>query len=217
MPDVVPAATRLVAIRHGETAWNAARRLQGWQDIVLNPLGERQAAALAPALADEGLVAVVASDLQRAWQTGQALAGPLGLPLQAEPGLRERCFGVLEGHTHAEIEARWPAQARRWRERDPHFAPEGGESLVDFQARCLAAVDQLAAAHAGQTIALVCHGGVLDGLYRAATHVALDHPRTWPLGNASINRLLHTPQGLALVGWNDSAHLDGAAADDATA
>ncbi len=211
------ALTRLVVIRHGETAWNAAGRMQGHQDIPLNALGLRQAAALAGALAGEGLHRVVASDLQRAWQTAQALAGPLGLPLQAEPGLRERCFGLLEGHTHAEIEARWPVQARRWRERDPHFVPEGGESLVSFQARCLAAVDRLAAAHAGETIALVCHGGVLDGLYRAATHVALDHPRSWPLGNASINRLLHTAQGLALVGWNDSAHLDGVAADDSTA
>jgi 2,3-bisphosphoglycerate-dependent phosphoglycerate mutase len=207
-------ATRLVVIRHGETAWNAEGRLQGHRDIPLNALGLRQAAALAAALADEGLVAVVASDLQRAWQTGAALADGLGLPLLPAPGLRERCFGMLEGCTHAEIEARWPEQARRWRQREPAFAPAGGESLVDFQARCLATVDRLAALYAGQTIALVCHGGVLDGLYRAATHVALDRPRSWPLGNASINRLLHTPQGLALVGWNDSAHLDGLAADD---
>jgi 2,3-bisphosphoglycerate-dependent phosphoglycerate mutase len=209
--------TRLVVIRHGETAWNAAGRLQGHQDIPLNPLGRAQAAALAGALAGEGLAAVVASDLQRAWQTGAALAGPLGLPLQAEPGLRERCFGSLEGLTHAEIEARWPADARRVRERDPGFTPERGESLLDLQARCLATVDRVAAAFAGRSVALVCHGGVLDILYRAATHVALDRPRSWPLGNASINRLLHTPQGLALVGWNDGAHLDGVSADDVSA
>ena len=207
-------ATRLVVIRHGETAWNAAGRLQGHQDIPLNSLGLRQAVSLVAALADEGLAAVVASDLQRAWQTGAALATGLGLPLHAEPGLRERCFGMLEGLTHAEIEAQWPDHARRWRHREPGFAPAGGESLVDFQARCLATIGRVAAAFAGQTLALVCHGGVLDGLYRAATHVALDRPRSWPLGNASINRLLHTPQGLALVGWNDSAHLDGIAADD---
>ena len=209
--------TRLVVIRHGETAWNAAGRLQGHQDIALNALGWAQAAALAAALAGEGLAAVVSSDLQRAWQTATALAGPLGLTLHAEPGLRERCFGQLEGLTHAEIEARWPAQARGVRERDPAFAPEGGESLLQLQARCLASVDRVAAAFAGRSVALVCHGGVLDILYRAATHVALDRPRSWPLGNASINRLLHTPQGLALVGWNDNAHLDGVSADDVSA
>lgn len=216
---MMPAATRLVAVRHGETSWNAAHRLQGWQDIALNDLGLRQAATLGAALADDRLAAVVCSDLQRAWQTGQALAGALGLPLVAEPGLRERCFGHLEGLTYAEIEAQWPEDARRWRQREPGFAPAGGESLLAFQARCLAAVDRAAAAHAGQAVALVCHGGVLDVLYRAATRVALDLPRSWALGNATINRLLHTPQGLSLVGWNDGAHLQtlAAAGDDASA
>lgn len=206
--------TRIVAIRHGETAWNAESRLQGQLDIPLNARGERQAAVLADALRDEGLAAVYASDLGRSWQTAQALAGPLGLPLQPETGLRERCFGVLQGHTYAEIDARWPALARRWRVRDPDFAPEGGESLRHFQARCLATVARLVLGHAGQTIALVSHGGVLDSLYRAANHLPLDVPRTWLLGNAVINRLLHTPQGLSLVGWNDGAHLDALARDE---
>jgi probable phosphoglycerate mutase len=207
-------ATRIVAIRHGQTAWNVESRLQGQLDIALNPLGQRQAAALAGALCDEGLQAVIASDLGRAWHTAQALAGPLGLPLVAEPGLRERSFGMLEGHTYQQIDARWPDLARRWRVRDPDFAPEGGESLRDFNARCLAAVERLAAAHAGGVIALVSHGGVLDCLYRAATRVALDLPRTWVLGNAAINRLLHTAQGFTLVGWNDTAHLADVALDD---
>lgn len=210
-------ATRLVAIRHGETAWNAVQRLQGWQDIPLNPRGRRQAAALGPALAGEGLVAVVTSDLQRAHQTGEALAVALGLPLLAEPGLRERGFGVLEGLTPAQIEADRPDDARCWRTRAPAWRPDGGESLLDVQARSLAAVERIAARFAGQAVALVSHGGVVDLLYRAATRVPLDLPRSWALGNATINRLLHTPQGLTLVGWNDTAHLDALAADDASA
>ncbi len=214
MPDAGPAATRLVAIRHGETAWNAAKRLQGWQDIPLNAVGQRQAAALAPALADEGLVAVVASDLQRAWQTGAALAAVLGLPLLAEPGLRERCFGVLEGLTPEQIEAQLPDAARRWRTREPAWVPEGGESLLTFQARSLAAVERIAARFAGQAVALVSHGGVVDLLYRAAARVPLDLPRSWALGNATVNRLLHTPGGLSLVGWDDRAHLDAMVSSD---
>ncbi len=206
--------TRIVAIRHGETAWNAASRLQGQLDIPLNALGRAQAATLAGALRDEGLVAVYASDLGRAWQTAQALATPLGLPLTADAGLRERGFGLLEGWTYTEIDQRWPDLARRWRSREPGFAPEGGESLDTFQARCVAVVSRLATGHAGQAIALVCHGGVLDCLYRAATRVPLDAPRSWVLGNAGINRLLCTPQGFTLVGWNDDAHLDGLVLDE---
>lgn len=206
--------TRLVAIRHGETAWNAERRLQGQLDIPLNAVGERQAARLAEALCHEGLELVVASDLGRAWCTAQALALPLGLPLTPEPGLRERAFGAMEGHTYEDIESRWPEWAARWKARDPAFAaPGGGESLRDFYARCVATVERVARAHAGQTLALVCHGGVLDCLYRAAARLPLDAPRTWQLGNAAVNRLLHTPQGLSLVGWNDQAHLDALAHD----
>ena len=202
-------ATRIVAIRHGETAWNAESRLQGQLDSPLNARGLAQAATLAGALGDEGVVAVYASDLGRAWQTAQALAVPLGLPLVADAGLRERGFGLLEGLTYAEIDRLWPDLARRWRSREPGFVPPGGESLIDFSARCVDAVARLSAPHRGQAIALVCHGGVLDSLSRAASRIALDAPRTWLLGHAAINRLLHTPGGLMRVGWDDCRHLQG--------
>ena len=207
-------ATRIVAIRHGETDWNADSRLQGQLDIPLNAMGLYQASTLAEALRDEDLAVVYSSDLGRAWQTASALAVPLGLPLAPDTGLRERCFGVFEGCTYAEIELRWPDQARRWRQREIDFAPAGAESLRFFQQRCVTTIDRLAAAHVGQAIAVVCHGGVLDSLYRVATGQALDAPRTWQLGNAVINRLLHTPQGLRLVGWNDAGHLDVQARDE---
>jgi probable phosphoglycerate mutase len=71
-----------------------------------------------------------------------------------------------------------------------------------------AVAQRLAGAHPGGCIALVSHGGVLDSLYRAATGLALDAPRSWQLGNAAINRLLYTGRGFTLVGWNDRAHLD---------
>lgn len=206
--------TRIVAIRHGETDWNAGARLQGQLDIALNRVGRAQAARLASALRDEGLSAVVASDLARAADTARAFAEPLGLPLTLDAGLRERAFGVLEGHTYDEIAQHWPEMARRWRARDPDFAADGGESLAGFQERCVAAAGRIALAHAGRCIALVTHGGVLDALYRAAARIPVDAPRTWMLGNASVNRLLHSPQGFALVGWDDRRHLEALTLDD---
>jgi 2,3-bisphosphoglycerate-dependent phosphoglycerate mutase len=80
----------------------------------------------------------------------------------------------------------------------------------------VATASRLAAAHPGETIALVAHGGVMDSLYRAASRVALDAPRSWQLGNASINRLLYTPQGFTLVGWSDTYHLEEASLDEST-
>lgn len=206
--------TRIIAIRHGETAWNAGQRMQGHLDIPLNEQGLWQATQLPAALADEAIAAVYSSDLARARVTAEAFALPLQLPLTLSAGLRERCFGEFEGCTYDEITERWPDGALRWRSRDVAFAPAGGESLVAFSARCVGEVARLAAGHAGQTIAVVAHGGVLDCLYRAATGLALDAPRTWLLGNATVNRLMRHDQGWALVGWNDDRHLARPSADE---
>ncbi len=212
-------ATRLIAVRHGETAWNADTRIQGHIDIPLNETGLWQAARAGEALADEAVGAIYASDLQRAWQTAQAIADAQPRPVQvvADPRLRERSFGSFEGRTFAAIEAETPEDARRWRQRDPHFAPAGGENLVDFRQRITAAAADLAARHPGELVVLVAHGGVMDVLYRAATGQDIQAPRTWALGNAAINRLLWTPQGFSLVGWSDVGHLLPALLDDGSA
>ncbi len=199
--------TRICLIRHGQTAWNAAGRVQGHLDIGLDATGRDQAERLGAALVGEGLQALYSSDLARAHDTALAVARHTGLPVLRDPRLRERGFGQLEGLTHAEIAQRFPAAALRWRQRDPAFAAPGGESLQQFQARCVPAVAELAARHRGQCIALVAHGGVLDALYRGATGLPPDAPRSWQMSNASINRLLWHGEGFVLVGWDDAAHL----------
>lgn len=212
--DGHPPVTRVLAIRHGETAWNVDTRIQGQLDIPLNETGRWQAHRLALAVADEGIDVIYSSDLLRAWQTAQSVAAGSGREVIADIGLRERGFGIFEGLTYAEINRRWPEQSERWRRRDPAFGAEGGEVLADFYARSVATATRLARAHPGQTIALVAHGGVMDCLYRAASRVALDAPRSWQLGNASINRLLYTPQGFTLIGWSDTYHLEDDSLDE---
>jgi 2,3-bisphosphoglycerate-dependent phosphoglycerate mutase len=200
--------TRVLAIRHGETAWNVDGRIQGQLDVPLNEMGRWQVHRLALAVADEGIDALYSSDLLRAMETAEAVARGCGRPIVKDTGLRERGFGTFEGMSYAEINQRWPIDAERWRRRDPTFGAPGGETLDQFYARCVSTATRLAAAHPGQTIALVAHGGVMDCLYRAASRLALDAPRSWQLGNAAINRLLYTPQGFTLVGWSDTFHLD---------
>ena len=208
------ALTRVIAVRHGETTWNAEARMQGQLDTALSARGRWQAERLGAALAGAGIDVIVASDLSRAFDTAQAVARRTGLPVATDAGLRERSFGVFQGSTYAEIDARWPAEAARWRRHEPDFGAEGGETLRDFSDRAVAAASRIAARHRGRTVLLATHGGVLDCLYRAATRIPLGAPRSWELANASINRLLFTDQGCTLVGWNDVAHLDGATLDD---
>ncbi|AOW15851.1 phosphoglycerate mutase [Hydrogenophaga crassostreae] len=199
--------TRILAVRHGETAWNRATRIQGHTDIDLNAHGRWQAEQLAQALSDQDIAACYASDLSRAHATAQAVADRHGLPVQTHAGLRERCFGAFEGRTWTELEAAHPVETLAWRKREPDFAPPGGESLRQLQERVVHAVSELAAQHPGEQVLMVAHGGVLDILYRAATRLELQAPRSWELTNTAINRLLWSPEGLSLVGWADTAHL----------
>jgi 2,3-bisphosphoglycerate-dependent phosphoglycerate mutase len=206
--DASARATHVIAIRHGETDWNAQQRIQGHADIELNLLGRAQAECLVTALRDEPLAAVYASDLSRARATAEPFARAMGLTVRLDAGLRERAFGEFEGRSYAEIEAQWPEMAKAWRRRDLDFRPPGGESLEQFQGRCVQTAIRLAEVHPGQAIALVAHGGVLDALYRAACRTGPQAPRTWQLANAAINRLLLADEGLMLVGWNDCRHLE---------
>ena len=210
--------TRIIAIRHGETAWNVDTRIQGQLDIPLNDTGRWQAERLARALAArEAIDVVYTSDLLRAWETARPVAEATGAPLHTDEGLRERGFGSFQGKTFTEIEAAMPDEARRWRQRDPFWAPPGGESLTTMRRRVIETLHVLASRHVGEQIVMVAHGGVMDVLYRAATGQELQAPRTWLLGNTAINRLLWSPEGLSLVGWSDTSHLDDETLDENTA
>jgi len=210
--------TRIIAVRHGETSWNADSRIQGQRDVALNDTGRWQAQRVGRALAEEAITAVYSSDLERAQATAQSISDLKGIPVIPHEGLRERSFGMFEGRTFDEIHQTWPEHAQNWRKRIPEWQPpEGGESLIQLRERVTRTMEQLAAKHPGEQIVVVAHGGVLDALYRVATGQEVNSPRTWELPNGAINRLLWTPQGFTLVGWSDTQHLDHAAADENTA
>lgn len=185
--------------------------MQGQLDTALDALGRWQAERIAEALDGEAIDAIVSSDLTRAMQTAMPLARRRGLQVRREPALRERSFGVFQGFTYAHIAHHWPEGTARWRARDPHFAADRGETLAAFYQRVVDVSERLAREFSGRSVVWVTHGGVLDCLHRAAMRVSLDSPRSWALDNASINRLLHSDQGLMLVGWGDLGHLDTAA------
>ncbi|AMO23595.1 histidine phosphatase family protein [Ramlibacter solisilvae] len=205
-------ATRIIAVRHGETSWNVDSRIQGQLDVSLNDTGLWQARRVGEALVGEPISAVYTSDLGRARQTAASISELTGVPLVPDEGLRERSFGVFEGMTFDEIHEQWPDHAQSWRRRVPEWQPpQGGESLLQLRERVTRTVTELAARHPGELIVVVAHGGVLDALYRLATRQEVNAPRTWELPNGAINRLLWTPQGFTLVGWSDTQHLNEAA------
>jgi 2,3-bisphosphoglycerate-dependent phosphoglycerate mutase len=206
--------TRILLIRHGETAWNAVRRLQGHTDIPLNEAGERQARALARALASEPLDAIVSSDLGRAMQTAQAVAAHHPhLPLHTDAGLRERGYGAFEGLLYTEIAERYPLEFAEWQARDVDAVMPAGarvaESFRQFYQRSQDGIARWAARYPQQSIVIVAHGGVLECAYRAARGLTLDGPRDFTIRNATVNRFRMDGGRLALESWGEAIHLDG--------
>jgi probable phosphoglycerate mutase len=201
------AATTLVIVRHGETAWNAERRVQGQLDIPLNALGLEQASAVGAALAAERFDAIYSSDLSRARQTAAPAAQALGLEVAIDQRLRERHYGVFETLTYAECRTRYPEDFAKFLAREPEFDFRTGESLVGFAARALQCLEEIARRHAGENVLVFTHGGVLDKLYRRATGKPLTTPRDFRIPNAGINRVAVEGADWRVLVWADCAHL----------
>jgi probable phosphoglycerate mutase len=209
--------TRFLFIRHGETDWNRQQRFQGQIDVPLNATGLAQAARLRERLAAEPADVLVCSDLLRTRQTAEPLADAWGLQPLQEPGVREQSFGVLEGLDVPTIKARHPDLWADWLVHRADFALPGGESIRQFHARVLQAVQALARAHAERTVAVVTHGGVLDMLWRSAHRLPLDGLRACEIPNTGINRLRWRDGVLVIEHWADAAHLEGLAEQPSTA
>lgn len=199
--------TELILIRHGETLWNTERRMQGQQDSPLTERGLWQARQLGLRMKALEFSALYSSDLPRAARTAQAIAAETGHDILSDQRLRERHFGMFEGLTQKEMQSREPEAYERFMSRDPQYSVPGGESPVAFFARCRAVLEELARRHAGQSIAIVTHGLVLDSAYRAATGLALDAQRPVPLVNASLNWFACDGECWSAGTWGDAEHL----------
>jgi probable phosphoglycerate mutase len=152
----------VLILRHGESTWNVEHRWQGWLDAPLSEAGEVQAAVRGRTLRRDGFKprAIYTSDLGRAARTAEILAAHVGAPVIREIGFRERNGGEWQGHTGAEIDARWPGQRDAWR-RGELSAPPGGETDKQVLARFDAALTR-ALAHVGPALLLiVTHHGML--------------------------------------------------------
>lgn len=203
--------TRILLARHGETEWNAIRRVQGWTDIPLSEKGYAQAEALAGRLDRTPLAAVYSSDLSRATQTAAPVAARQGLTVQTVPELREKGFGEWEGLTQADLERDYPALWHRYHVvRDLEALVPGGETWPQVQERLSVVLRRILAAHPGaeETVLLVGHGGSGRMVILEALGAAL--PTLLHLDNASLSRLDFRGEGDSRVIFlNDTSHLGG--------
>lgn len=200
-------STRLVVVRHGETHWNVASRIQGHTDSPLTPAGEAQAAAIAARLATERFDRLVSSDLGRALATARAIAARTGHRIVPDPRFRERNYGVAEGLTYGEIGVHYPEIFSRVRDTDPDYVVPGGESRRQLLERVRDAFESLAREHEGARVTVVCHGGVLAALYRHVHGIPVGAQQAIPIPNASYNALVYEAGSWTVEAWAETAHL----------
>ena len=209
--------TRLCLIRHGETSWNAEKRLQGHTDIPLNSRGALQARQMAQALKDINLTfdVLYTSDLKRAADTANAVVELFGVDAQVDSTLRERHFGALQGISISEAPLLRPDIWQAHIARDLEHELAGGESIQQFALRVQSALDKIQVRHAGKTILIVSHGGTLDMIYRIASKQALNAERVASVPNASLNWITHSElNGWSVEQWADTRHLEGPALEN---
>ena len=206
--------TRICLVRHGETEWNAERRIQGQIDIGLNATGVRQAEAAGRWLKTAGIAALYSSDLQRAWRTAQAIGQALALVPVGVPEMRERRYGIFEGLTYAQAAEKFPVGYAAFEGRNADYAFENGESLQIMFDRVTGKLSELAQRHAGERIAIVVHGGVLDVINRFVRGNPLEMPRDFLIPNAGINWISAFNGRWTVETWGETAHLVDGALDE---
>jgi probable phosphoglycerate mutase len=200
--------TDLYLVRHGETAANRARLIQGWTSEPINAHGRWQAERVGARLAEAGLHALYASPLERARETAAIIGRAVGLEVDLVEGLREMNTGSVSGLHSTQFMLRHPRLLLAWLRDDTRLAFPSGELLTDFYVRAERAVRELVARHTGQALAVVAHGGSISGYLsllfdgRGSNRIALK------LRNGAICHVRwvddRRPELLAL---NDTTHL----------
>ena len=206
--------TQVIIVRHGQTQWNIKGVRQGHLDSPLTEKGLAQAEALGERLAREKFSVLYSSDLGRAVQTARMISRTTGHAIVTDVRLRERHLGIFQGLDAEEIKERYPEEYRLHRTLGPDYVIPGGESMHQQVARNVACLNEVAEKHAGETIAVVSHGGVLSGLFRHIFSIPFQAPRRFEFVNASLNLFTYEEGHWMLRTWGDVSHLAPGVASD---
>jgi probable phosphoglycerate mutase len=199
--------TKVTMIRHGETEWNVAMRLQGNQDSNLTSLGIKQVELVAEALSSKPFDIHISSDQGRAVKTAEIINEHHHLKIVLNENLRERNFGIMEGLTREEIAEKYPEVHESYIKRKSEFQVPQGESLIQLYSRVTNELKRIVSLHESKKILIITHGGVLDCTMRMVFSYSLDNPRNFSIYNAAINTFSVKDGKWNLNEWGNIDHL----------
>lgn len=201
--------TRLIFVRHGETAWNKGEIFRGSADVPLNKTGERQARALGEALKSDRIDAIYSSPLSRAMDTARAVAESCGLTVVEAPELTDICYGEWEGVSNDEISEKFPYLVNRWKAAPETMKFPGGEDLHTVRKRAVGFLREAVGAGQGKTIVLSSHRAVLKVLILFCLKLGNEHFWNVRLENAAYSVFEHDGDDFILAAHNERCHLKG--------
>ena len=199
--------TKLIILRHGETAWNRGTIYRGTHDVPLNDNGRRQAQLTAAALQKQPIDAAYTSPLSRASETARIVLEPHDITATDDDDLLDFDYGEWTGKEEAEVRRTWPAEHEEWITRPHQARPPGGTTLAEVFNRCLPMMVNAAKRHDGGTVALVSHRVVNKLLVLGALGLGLERFPFFLQGNCAINELLFREGEFTIEALNGTAHL----------
>lgn len=202
---------RLVLVRHGQTEYNKTGRMQGQLDTELSQAGIAEAKSVAAQIGEWNVAAVYSSDLKRAVDTAQILAGAWGLDVITDKRLRETDLGAWTGASHTEVDLDYPGQRAYWRH-DPTWAPPAAETRMDVAARAHSLVAELMETDVFDRgmVVMVAHGGTIGALTAQLLDLPVSHFSMFSgLGNVRWSQLMARQKFTAEEGKMSEPAIDG--------
>jgi phosphoserine phosphatase len=200
-------STTILLIRHGETAWNRRKVFRGTYDIPLNENGRNQAHLVAEALKSHQIDAVYTSPLSRARETAELVISSHGVDVITDSRLLDFSYGDWTGLEDAEVAKRWPKEYKAWTSQPETLRVPGGDTLEEIFQQSFGAMEELAAKHDGQTIALFAHRVVNKLLVLGALGLKLDRFGFIRQDNCCMNEFKRIENGYVIISVNDTSHL----------
>lgn len=197
----------LIAVRHGETDFNAERRMQGHLDVPLSETGRVQAQAAAARLADEPIDKIYSSDLQRALETARIIHEGREIELVTDLRLREFHMGTFQGMTLLEAREKHGDAWERFFIHDADFALPGGQSRNQKQVEIASFMEEVVRSQAGGRMLVVTHGGILIAMLRHVLGIPASHYFRVSIENTGIQRFRYKNETWQLVSWGEVDHL----------
>ena len=207
-------ATNIILLRHGQTDYNVADRLQGHTDIPLNSTGISQAEALATYLKDVKIDVYISSPLSRAKVTGEKVAASHGATIaKTDDRLKEIDYGDWTGWYKKDLKEQKADDWKQWEEHPESWKMPNGESAEELGTRGAAALQDYANEYAGKTVLVAAHSLLNQATLCKILGLGFDHFYDFAQDNTSFSVFRYEKGKWTLLTWNDIPHTGKVAKD----